>query len=160
MGRLSIPDSITGCFLNNPPKASSQEFCLLTMTYQKFCSVSGGNLIKHIFSSRTMWGVSFFIMPPSLFASFSAFLEGHFVDGEVPMWVGSPEGGLYEDVPKWWRKHEYGNLHVCKNLFFFFLPFFPSCLFWFFLNCPFPPCVFEFSWSVPSKNLSIGNMRT
>jgi hypothetical protein len=28
------------------------------------------------------------------------------------------------------------------------------------LNCPFPPCVFEFSWSVPSKNLSIGNMRT
>jgi hypothetical protein len=38
------------------------------MTCQKFCSVSGGNLIKHIFSSRSREGISFFIMPSSLFA--------------------------------------------------------------------------------------------
>jgi hypothetical protein len=36
------------------------------MTCHKFCSVSGGNVIKHIFSSRSREGISFFIIKLSL----------------------------------------------------------------------------------------------
>ncbi len=39
------------------------------MTCQKLCSVFGGNLIKHILISGSREGISFFIMPPSCFAS-------------------------------------------------------------------------------------------
>ncbi len=63
--------------------------------------------------------------------------------GEVPLQVGSPEGGSHKGVPNWWRTHKYENLHICKIFFFFFPPFFVSYF-------------FEFSWSVPSKNLSMG----
>ncbi len=55
------------------------------------------------------------------------------VVGEVPIRVGSPEGGSHEGGSQkvfptdGWRTHKYGNLHVCKNLFFFFPTFFPSC---------------------------------
>jgi len=48
------------------------------MTCHKFCSVSGDNLIKHIFSSRSTEDISFLIMPLSLFAWFSLFLGGAF----------------------------------------------------------------------------------
>jgi hypothetical protein len=41
-----------------------------------------------------------------------------FVVGEVvPKGMDSPEGGSHEGVPDQWRTHEYGNLHVCNNLF-------------------------------------------
>jgi len=73
--------------------------------------------------------------------------------------VGSPDRGLHEGVPNQWRTHEYGNLHVCKKkttLFFSFLHSFLLVFNFFFLICPFPPRVFEFSWSVPSENLSLG----
>jgi hypothetical protein len=39
------------------------------MTCQKFCSVFGSNLIKHIFTSMSREGISFCIVPPSCFAS-------------------------------------------------------------------------------------------
>jgi hypothetical protein len=44
---------------------------LFGMTCHKFSSVSGGNFIKHIFSSRSREGISFFIMPPSSSTSVS-----------------------------------------------------------------------------------------
>jgi hypothetical protein len=56
-----------------------------------------------------------------------------------------------ENTRVWELPHTLQN-----NIFFFFSPFFPSCFFWVFLIYPFPPCVFKFSWSVPSKNLSMG----
>jgi len=46
------------------------------MTCQKICSVFGGNLVEQFFSSRRREGISFFIMPPSLFAWFSPILGG------------------------------------------------------------------------------------
>ncbi len=48
------------------------------MSCQKFCSVSGDNLSKHIFSSRSIEDISFFRMPLSLFAWLSPFLGGAF----------------------------------------------------------------------------------
>jgi len=67
---------------------------------------------------------------------------GVYIVVEVPIHMGYLEGGSHEGFPDWWRTHEYGNL-ICKNLFFFFPPFLLYC-------------VFEFFWSVPSKNLSMG----
>jgi hypothetical protein len=40
--------------------------------------------MKLIFSSRSREGISFFVMPLFLFASFSPFLGGHFVFHNVP----------------------------------------------------------------------------
>ncbi len=36
---------------------------------QNFCSVFGGNLIKHVFSSKSKEGITIFIMPASCFSS-------------------------------------------------------------------------------------------
>ncbi len=52
-------------------------------------------------------------------------------------WTDGEHTSMGTSTWVWEPPHEYGNLHVCKNPFFF-----PP----FFLICPFPPCVFEFSW--------------
>ncbi len=66
----------------------------IVTTCQKFCRLSGGNLIKHIFPSRIREAISFFIMPPTsccasvsplnfwqVFKSGKALSQGHYQNG-------------------------------------------------------------------------------
>ncbi len=56
-------------------KKIMQDFTV--MTCQKFCSVSGGNLIKHIFSSWSREGISFFHnAPPPVSPQFLHWISG------------------------------------------------------------------------------------
>ncbi len=58
------------------------------MTCQKFCVVSGGNLMKLNFSFRSREAISFFIMLPSCLPHFLHFWEGilFFIMPPSPVW--------------------------------------------------------------------------
>ncbi len=94
---------------------SLHQSCYVLMTCQKFCSVSGGNLIKHIFSSRSREGISFFIiMPPPCLPGFLHFWEDNLFFimppscfalvspvnfWQVSMWGKAPSQGHYPIGP-------------------------------------------------------------
>ncbi len=157
MGRLSIPDLITGCFLNNPPKGwwSRRVRPPRNITCQKFCSVFGCNLIKAIFFHPGAAG-SFFIMLPSLFASFSGRALGWW--GRSPYERVLLREGRTRMFPTDGENMSMGTSTYVKNLFFFF----SSCFFFFFswTVCPFPPFVFWIFLIRPIKKSFHGNMRT
>ncbi len=121
-----IPEPGLWCFENpkSPRNARGRSCFWWPPNTEKYCLI----LFYHVYSP---WPVQCFPTKTGWCLSYTlcTHIMPCYAVGEVPIRVDSPQGGSHEGegVPDWWRTHEYGNLHVHKNLFFFFPQFFPFC---------------------------------